>query len=75
MKLHLARIKGDIRSCKKVSQDVRYQMLEYLEFELKKKASKQCQKEMLVCLPQVVICKKMKMFKKYLVVGCLKKLF
>ena len=47
IKLHLAGIKGDIGSCKKVSQDVRYQMLEYLkEFELKKKASKQRQEEM-----------------------------
>ena len=40
MKKHLARIKGDIGSCKKVSHDVRYQMLEYVEFELKKKAEK-----------------------------------
>ena len=40
-------IKGDIGSCKKVSHDVRYQMLEYVkEFELKKKAEKQCQEEM-----------------------------
>ncbi|XP_065622680.1 uncharacterized protein LOC136064636 [Quercus suber] len=42
MKRHLTGIKGDIGSCKKVSHDVRYQMLEYLkEFELKKKAEKQ----------------------------------
>ena len=41
MKRHLARIKGDIGSCKKASHDVRYQMLEYVkEFELKKKAEK-----------------------------------
>ena len=41
MKKHLAGIKGDIGSCKKVSHDVRYQMLEYVkEFELKKKAEK-----------------------------------
>ena len=45
MKKHLARIKGDIGSCKKVSHDVRYQMLEYVEFELKKKAEKQRQEE------------------------------
>ncbi|KAK4596520.1 hypothetical protein RGQ29_014530 [Quercus rubra] len=37
----------DIGSCKKVSHDVRYQMLEYVkEFELKKKAEKQRQEEM-----------------------------
>ena len=47
MKQHLAGIKGDIGSCKKVSHDVRNQMLEYLkEFELKKKAEKQRQEEM-----------------------------
>ena len=47
MKRHLAGIKGDIGSCKKVSHDVRYQMLEYVkEFELKKKTEKQCQEEM-----------------------------
>ncbi|XP_030929422.1 uncharacterized protein LOC115955440 [Quercus lobata] len=47
MKKHLAGIKGDIGSCKKVSHDVRYQMLEYVkEFELKKKAKKQRQEEM-----------------------------
>ena len=47
MKKHLAGIKGDIGSCKKVSHDVRYQMLEYVkEFELKKKAEKQRQEEM-----------------------------
>ena len=47
MKKHLARIKGDIGSCKKVSHDVRYQILEYVkEFELKKKAEKQRQEEM-----------------------------
>ena len=47
MKKHLAKIKGDIGSCKKVSHDVRYQMLEYVkEFELKKKAKKQHQEEM-----------------------------
>ena len=47
MKKHLAGIKGDIGSCKKVSHDVRYQMLEYVkEFELKKKAEKQHQEEM-----------------------------
>ena len=47
MKQHLAGIKGDIGSCKKVSHDVRYQILEYLkEFELKKKAEKQHQEEM-----------------------------
>ena len=51
MKRHLARIKGDIGSCKKVSHDVRYQMLEYLkEFELKKKVEKQHQEEMF-CVP------------------------
>ena len=48
MKKHLAGIKGDIGSCKKVSHDVRYQMLEYVkEFELKKKAEKQRQEEMI----------------------------
>ena len=47
MKKHLAGIKGDIGSCKKVSHDVRYKMLEYVkEFELKKKAEKQRQEEM-----------------------------
>ena len=47
MKKHLTRIKGDLGSCKKVSHDVRYQMLEYVnEFELKKKAEKQRQEEM-----------------------------
>ena len=47
MKQHLAGIKGDIGLCKKVSHDVRYQMLEYLkEFELKKKAEKQHQEKM-----------------------------
>ena len=47
MKKHLAGIKGDIGSCKKVSYDVRYQMLEYVkEFELKKKTEKQRQEEM-----------------------------
>ncbi|KAL0016963.1 hypothetical protein SO802_004032 [Lithocarpus litseifolius] len=47
MKRHLAGIKGDIGSCKKISHDVRYQMVEYLkEFELKKKAEKQRQEEM-----------------------------
>ena len=47
MKQHFAGIKGDIGSCKKLSHDVRYQMLEYLkEFELKKKVEKQRQKEM-----------------------------
>ncbi|KAL4619227.1 hypothetical protein ACB092_06G064500 [Castanea dentata] len=47
MKRHLEGIKGDIGSCKKVSHDVRYQMLEYLKgFELKKKAEKQRQEEM-----------------------------
>ena len=47
MKKHLAGIKGDIGSCKMVSHDVRYQMLKYVkEFELKKKAEKQCQEEM-----------------------------
>ena len=47
MKQHLAGIKGNIGSCKKVSHDVRYQMLEYLKaFELKKKAEKQRQEEM-----------------------------
>ncbi|XP_050254857.1 uncharacterized protein LOC126700698 [Quercus robur] len=47
MKKHLAGIKCDIGLCKKVSHDVRYQMLEYVkEFELKKKAKKQCQEEM-----------------------------
>ena len=47
MKKHLAGIKGDIGSCKKVSHDVRYQILEYVkEFELKKKAKKQRQEEM-----------------------------
>ena len=45
MKKHLAGIKGDIGSCKKVSHDVRYQMLEYVEFELKKKVEKQHQEE------------------------------
>ncbi|XP_050259781.1 uncharacterized protein LOC126704828 [Quercus robur] len=40
MKKHLAGIKGDIGSCKKVSHDVRYLMLEYV------KAEKQCQEEM-----------------------------
>ncbi|KAL0012989.1 hypothetical protein SO802_000058 [Lithocarpus litseifolius] len=46
MKRHLARIKGDIGSCKKISHYVRYQMLEYVkEFELKKKAKKQHQEE------------------------------
>ena len=79
MKKHLARIKGNIGSCKKVSHDVRYQMLEYMkEFELKKKKLRNnVKKKCLVCLSQIVICKKMKMFKKYLVVaiGCLKNLF
>ena len=47
MKKHLAGIKSDIGSCKKVSHDVRYQILEYVkEFELKKKAKKQRQEEM-----------------------------
>nr|XP_023870395.1 uncharacterized protein LOC111982996 [Quercus suber] len=47
MKQHLAGIKGDIGLCKKVSHNVRYQMLEYVkEFELKKKADKQRQEEM-----------------------------
>ena len=47
MKRHLTGIKGDIGSCKKVSHDVRYQMLEYVkEFELKKKTKKQRQEEM-----------------------------
>ncbi|XP_030945986.1 uncharacterized protein LOC115970498 [Quercus lobata] len=47
MKQHFTGIKGDIGSCKKVSHDVRYQMLEYLkEFELKKKVEKQRQEEM-----------------------------
>ena len=47
MKRHLVGIKGDIGSCKKVSHDVRYQILEYLkEFELKKKVKKQRQEEM-----------------------------
>ena len=47
MKKHFAGTKGDIGSCKKVSHDVRYQMLEYVkEFELKKKTKKQCQEEM-----------------------------
>ena len=76
MKLHLAGIKGDIGSCKKVSQDVRYQMLEYLkEFELKKKASKQRQEEMFSVPSTNSDMQEDEMFKKYLVVGCLKKLF
>ena len=80
MKKHLTGIKGDIGSCKKVSHDVRYQMLEYVkEFELKKKKKQKnnVKKKCLVCLPQIVICKKMMMFEKYLVVamGCLKNMF
>ncbi|XP_023884919.1 uncharacterized protein LOC111997101 [Quercus suber] len=47
MKRHLAGIKSDIGWCKKVSHDVRYQLLEYVkEFELKKKVGKQRQEEM-----------------------------